>query len=77
MQSPEASTLHFFCINEILFLAQLKERKNTHQAQPAESNVIWTINPIDSKLFLGCFDKVLSRSSKIYVMKGVKLPLLQ
>lgn len=77
MQSPEASTLHFFCINEIVFLAQLEERKNTHQAQPPESNVIWTINPIDSKLFLGCFDKVLSRSSKIYVMKGVKLPLLQ
>lgn len=39
--------------------------------------MIWTINSIDSKLFLGSFDKVLSRSSKIYVMKRVKLPLLQ
>lgn len=76
MQNPEASALHPLCINDILFLAQLKDKK-AHQAQPPESNVIWTINSIDSKLFLGWFDKVLSRSSKIYGKKGVKLPLLQ
>jgi len=49
MQSPVPSTLHSFCIKEIVFLAQLKEeKKKTHQAQPPESNVIWTINLIDS-----------------------------
>ncbi len=74
IQSPEESALHPFCINDIFFLAQLKDKK-AHQTQLPESNMIWTINSID--LFLGWFDKVLFRSSKLERMKGVKLPLLQ
>lgn len=42
---------HPLCINEILFLAQLKERKKkAHQAQPSENNAIWTINSIELEI---------------------------